>query len=213
MTQHANPNRAQGAASYMRDQFSFYGVDAPLRRRLVRELQQQHGWPASVLGLAEKLWSDEQREFQYVACDLLSHRKGLATLTPDDVPRLQRLVTTKSWWDTVDSLAPNIIGAVLREHPELVRMHARAWIASDNIWLQRTAIIMQLKYRQHTDAELLFECILARASSTEFFVRKGAGWALRQYAYTDAQRVKDFVEMHRSQLSGLTIREALKHHR
>ena len=210
-TEHANAERAVGAAAYMRDQFRFFGIDAPTRRRLIREVRHTLGLPSSVLDLADLCWADVEREMQYAACDVLAQPAVLRRLTPADVPHLQRLVTTKSWWDTVDVLAPTIIGGILRPFPDLVRAHARAWIASDNIWLQRTAILVQLKYREQTDFDLLTECILRRASSTEFFVRKGAGWALRQYAYTAPDLVRAFLDEHRQALSGLTLREASKH--
>lgn len=203
--------RAVGAAAYMRDQFRFFGIDAPTRRRLIREVRHTLGLPSSVLDLADLCWADAEREMQYAACDVLAQPAVLRRLTPVNVPHLQRLVTTKSWWDTVDVLAPTIIGGILRPFPDLVRAHARAWIESDNIWLQRTAILVQLKYREQTDFDLLTECILRRASSTEFFVRKGAGWALRQYAYTAPDLVRAFLDEHRQALSGLTLREASKH--
>ena len=195
----------------MRDQFRFFGIDAPTRRRLIREVRHTLGLPSSVLDLADLCWADAEREMQYAACDVLAQPAVLRRLTPVNVPHLQRLVTTKSWWDTVDVLAPTIIGGILRPFPDLVRAHARAWIESDNIWLQRTAILVQLKYRDQTDFDLLTECILRRASSTEFFVRKGAGWALRQYAYTAPDLVRAFLDEHRQALSGLTLREASKH--
>ncbi len=44
-----------------------------------------------------------------------------------------------------------------------------------------------------------------------FFVRKAIGWALRDHARTDPDWVRGFVEAHRSELSGLSRREALKH--
>ena len=210
-TEHANVERAVGAAAYMRDQFRFFGIDAPTRRRLIREVRHTLGLPSSVLDLADLCWADAEREMQYAACDVLAQPAVLRRLTPVNVPHLQRLVTTKSWWDTVDVLAPTIIGGILRPFPDLVRAHARAWIESDNIWLQRTAILVQLKYRDQTDFDLLTECILRRASSTEFFVRKGAGWALRQYAYTAPDLVRAFLDEHRQALSGLTLREASKH--
>ena len=44
----------------------------------------------------------------------------------------------------------------------------------------------------------------------EFFIRKAIGWALREYAYTDAEWVRSFVREHREALSGLSVREALR---
>lgn len=207
----ADPERAHGAAAYMRNQFPFLGIATPARRQIVRSTVSDFGVPKAPLACAEALWRMDEREYQYAACDLLTTKRVLAGLTSDDVPRLERLVLQKSWWDTVDVLAPTIIGELLRPFPELVQSHAKRMIASENIWLQRSAILLQLKYRDATDFDLLAECILLRASSEEFFVRKAAGWALRQYAYTAPDHVLAFVESHRHELSALTIREALKH--
>lgn len=210
-TAHADATRAAGASAYMRDQFPFFGIDALTRRTLQREVERTLGLPSDVLTLAERLWRLNEREYQYAACDILRRPKALRSLTPDDVPRMDRLIVTKSWWDTVDALAPKIVGAILRPFPVLVEQTARRWIDDDNIWLQRSAILLQLDYKTDTNERLLFELIDRRASSTEFFVRKGAGWALRQYAHVQADHVARYVDERRDRLSGLTIREALKH--
>lgn len=207
----ADPDRASGAAAYMRNQFPFLGIATPARRQIVRSTVSDIGVPTSPLACAEALWRMDEREYQYAACDLLTTKRVLAGLASEDVPRLTALIVTKSWWDTVDVLAPSIVGAILRPTPDLVHAIASEWIDDDNFWLQRSAILLQLKYRAATNEQLLFSCILKRASSTEFFVRKAAGWALRQYAYTAPDHVHAFVESHRSELSALTIREALKH--
>ena len=44
----------------------------------------------------------------------------------------------------------------------------------------------------------------------EFFLRKGLGWALREYSKTDPDWVIEFVGRHPG-LSSLSRREALKH--
>ena len=49
------------------------------------------------------------------------------------------------------------------------------------------------------------------AVSSDFFVRKAIGWALRDYARTDPDWVRVFVQEHRAELSPLSIREATKH--
>ncbi|MEZ4918947.1 MAG: DNA alkylation repair protein [Saprospiraceae bacterium] len=53
-----------------------------------------------------------------------------------------------------------------------------------------------------------FEYILLVADSKEFFLQKGAGWALRQYSKTNPDAVREFVAAHR--LPALTRREALR---
>ena len=84
------------------------------------------------------------------------------------------------------------------------------WRASKNIWLRRTAILFQLDYKAETDFDLLCEIIRENLGSTEFFINKAIGWALRQYAYIDEKAVKKFVKATKD-LHPLSRREALKH--
>ena len=78
------------------------------------------------------------------------------------------------------------------------------------MWKRRTAILCQLGSKAHTDLELLYACIEPSLGSQEFFLRKAIGWALRQYAWTDAAEVKRYVRRQRDRLSPLSVREALK---
>ncbi len=56
----------------------------------------------------------------------------------------------------------------------------------------------------------MFEFIKIHAESSEFFIRKAIGWALREYSKTNPESVLEFVQKHEQQLSGLSKREALK---
>ena len=77
------------------------------------------------------------------------------------------------------------------------------------MWLQRSGLLFQKKYKQATDNKLLAKYIQHLSSSNEFFIRKAIGWILREYAKTNAEWVKNFVET--NSLSPLSKREALKH--
>ncbi|MBP9151452.1 MAG: DNA alkylation repair protein [Flavobacteriales bacterium] len=46
--------------------------------------------------------------------------------------------------------------------------------------------------------------------SNEFFINKAIGWALREYAKTDPDFVRDYVQRMESKLHPLSVREALK---
>ena len=80
---------------------------------------------------------------------------------------------------------------------------------SGNFWLQRSCLLFQLKYKQATDEKLLFELCTQLSSEKEFFIRKAIGWALRQYARTAPERVRNFVV--KTDLQPLSRKEALKH--
>ncbi|QEL57270.1 DNA alkylation repair protein [Chromobacterium paludis] len=203
----ANPSRAPAMRAYMREQFDFLGVPAPARRKAAGPWIKSHdaAGPDGWLELAEALWRQPEREFQYVAVDLLA--RHAAMLPASALPRLLALVSDKSWWDTVDGLAAWIIGEQVRARRELQSDMDR--LSGDgDFWLRRIAILHQLYWKRDTDVERLFRYCAANAADTEFFIRKAIGWALREYAYTDADAVRGFVAS--AALSPLSRREALK---
>ena len=206
---HRDPARAAGAAAYMRDQFVFFGIPAPDQRRIAREATA--GLPAPSESELERIalacWKEEEREWQYFACSYL--RRHIRVASAGFIDTARKLVTTRSWWDTVDSLAARTVGPLVSAHPELVLVMDE-WIGSDDIWLARTAILHQLHYRQDTDARRLFAYCLRRSSDKEFFIRKAIGWALREYTKTDEQAVRRFLSERGRELSGLSRTEALK---
>jgi len=211
LTPHADPERAAGMARYMRDQFPFLGIGTPTRTAALKAAWQPLPAPPGSTDLATAataLWRLPQREFQYAGCDLLGRwirHAGPELLTGG----IQQLITTKSWWDTVDALRPVAVGPLVAAHPELVEV-LRRWIESDDRWLVRSAIIHQLGYRERTDADLLFAFCARRAADREFFVAKAIGWALRTHARREPDAVRGFVDAHPG-LTPLARREALKH--
>ena len=123
---------------------------------------------------------------------------------------IRTLITTRSWWDTVDPLATRVVGGLVRRHPELTA-EMDAWSVAENLWLVRTAILHQLHYGPDTDTDRLFGYCTRQAGHRDFFVRKAIGWALRQYARTDPAAVSGYVAGNRDGLSPLSVREATKH--
>ncbi|WP_308636766.1 DNA alkylation repair protein [Paenibacillus silvisoli] len=206
---HANRELAESMEAYMRHLFPFLGIRTPERNALVKQFMKEHGVPAGeeLEAVVRELWSKPEREFHYAAMMLLEKRKKDADA--GQVGLLEELITTHSWWDTVDLLASHQVGNVFTRYPELVSVYTEKWIASEDMWLRRTAILYQLGYKGRTDAELLFSLIRRTAHETEFFIRKAIGWALREYAKTDAAAVQRFVA--ETELSPLSVREALKH--
>jgi 3-methyladenine DNA glycosylase AlkD len=200
--------------AYMKNQFEFLGVKTPARRAATAELirMQRGATAAEMLRTARMLWALPQREFQYVAVDLLG--KHVRALGPKHLPALFRLVRQKSRWDTVDALAAGVIGAIVRsarmEDPKIQCEMDKA-LQSSNLWVRRVAILHQLGWREQTDSERLFGYALACGHENEFFIRKAIGWALRDYARHDPRAVGAFLRLNRDKLSPLTVREAAKH--
>ncbi len=206
----ADAEKAPAMTAYMKDRFPFLGVTTPERRAAAKPFlaSGRNATADELLDVADELWAQPEREFQYVACDLL--RRWVRSLDASSLTRIEALIRSKSWWDTVDALAINVVGPIVSADRGLSSAMDR-WIDDDDIWIARTAILHQLKYRDETDNARLFTHIDGRAGDTEFFIRKAAGWALREYAKTDPDAVRAFVDARRDRLSGLTIREATKH--
>jgi 3-methyladenine DNA glycosylase AlkD len=205
----ADPGKAPSMVAYMRGQFAYLGIPAPGQQQLAREVTIGLPRPAEadLRDIAAGCWALPEREYQYYACHLL--RRHIAACSDAFLPAVERLITEKSWWDTVDALASRVVGPLVARHPALVAT-MDAWAVDGNMWLARTAIIHQLTFREATDRERLFRYCEAQAEHPDFFIRKAIGWALREYAKTDPEAVQAFVHARRSELSGLSQREALR---
>lgn len=200
----ANAEKAAGMAAYMKHRFVFLGVQTPARRQATRGLLR--GYAGALLAAARALWREDEREFQYVACDLLARHD--ARLDAADLDGLLDLATRKSWWDTVDALAGIVGDLVHRERRLVARMDAL--IDDDNFWLRRVALLHQLGWKGETDTARLFDYCRRRADEPEFFIRKAIGWALRDYAWHNPEAVRTFLAAEGKCLSPLSRREAAK---
>lgn len=203
-----DPITAQGQMRYMRFKFEYYGLKAPRWMELSKTIFLQKGLleGEELKMFARLCFEDVHRELHYFALEMV--QKTLKKQPSEFINFLEELIVTQSWWDSVDWLA-KLVGIHFKRYPELIIPTTEQWMASGNFWLQRVCLIFQLAYRTDTDFELMKKLILQVAISKEFFLQKGAGWALRQHTRTDPQAVMDFVG-NNPQLSPLTKREALR---
>lgn len=202
-----NPDMAQTQMWYLRNQFEFFGLKMPQWMALTKEIHKEHGFPEGedLKTLARLCFEDDHREMHYFALETV--QRALKTQPSEFIEFLEELILSRSWWDTVDWVN-KLVGLHFLRFPELTRPVTERWMASGNIWLQRVSMIFQLTYKDKTDAALLFDYVRRLAGSKEFFIQKGAGWALRQYSKTNPEAVRQFVES--TPLAPLTRREALR---
>ncbi len=204
----ANTSNAVKMSSYMLNKFEFFGIQSPLRKQLTAQFIQLNGLPAMehLDETVRAVWQLPQRELHYAMMEIAS-RKAFLT-DPGRINLYRYMITNNSWWDTVDYIASNLVGAWLIKHHEMTGKVSDDFMRSGDRWLQRTALLFQLKYKGNTDHELLFRNIRELNGSKEFFIRKAIGWALRELSKTRPQLVIDFTNS--SELSNLSRREALK---
>jgi 3-methyladenine DNA glycosylase AlkD len=210
---HANPEVAEGMEAYLRNQFKCYGIKTPLRREISKPfLKEVKSLPKKeVLSLVKRLWRSPQRELHYMAQELLVKVSAQHISNREDILFLEFLILNNSWWDTVDVVAPKLVKTYFEKFPDERDVKVEEWIKSENIWLQRTALLFQLKHKEAVDLPFMFKTILKLKDTKEFFVDKAIGWLLREYSKKRKEEIRQFIDEHGSKLSNLSIREGSKY--
>ena len=210
----AEPERAPAMQAYMKSAMPYLGVSAVPRRTVCKEVFAGLSWKPSADWQADvlALWRGARfREERYAALELTGLRAVRTFQRIDALPMYEEMIVTGAWWDYVDTIAGERLLTLLRSDPVEMRAAMLAWLVGEDMWKRRSAILCQLGAKGETDTDLLTACMAPSLASREFFLRKAIGWALRQYARTDADWVRNYVTAHESELSGLSKREALKH--
>lgn len=207
---HQNPEKAGPMQRYMKTEQPFFGIQKPLRAQLIRDELRRHPVedPEGYRSTVQTLWRDSRRESQYAAIDIAMHYIRWRTDEHWDLYRV--LVHTATWWDTLDSIATNLIGPCLlknREH----QIELDEWATWKSVWVRRAALLAHLKHNREADLEAIERTILTLTADRQFFIQKSIGWVLREYSKTNADWVRLFIEQHRSQFSNLAIREGSKY--
>jgi len=199
---------AKGQKAYMRNQFEFLGMTSPIRRMVQKPWLQKENLPNKKLlvDIVKNLWQKPEREYQFFAQELTY--RFVKQFDKKDIELLEYMVTHKSWWDTVDYIAAKLMGEYFMRYPEQQEIYMKKWLSSNNIWLHRSAILFQLKYKDKVNTELLSLIIISLLGSEEFFINKAIGWMLREYSKTNPAWVLDFTNKH--PLEKLSRKEALR---
>lgn len=201
----------------MKSELPFRGVPAPAVARLSREVVAAHPLPdrAAWEAAVRELWDlAAYREERYAATHLTGHRLYAAFQDPAALPLYEHLVVTGAWWDHVDDVAIHRVGPILRSHPVQTAPVVLAWTRSPDRWLRRASVVCQIGAKERTDTRLLTQAIEANAADPDFFLRKGIGWALREWSRTDPGWVTRFLAEHADgplALSPLSVREASRY--
>jgi 3-methyladenine DNA glycosylase AlkD len=205
--------------AYMKSALPFYGIPAPLRRKLTRAAAaaQPASDTAALASAMRTLWRDARyREERYAAIELpRSGRAHSKLVNLELLPVLTEMISSGAWWDYCDDISGNILATLLARHPREMKPLLRRWAQGDDMWLRRAAMLCQRGLGPEAlDARLLYDTILASIGqgrfADQFFIRKGIGWALRERSYAAPDEVAAFCQEYASQLSPLTRREAMK---
>ena len=203
-----NSEKAKQMSRYMRDQFSFLGVDTPKRNEINKPFFKEAKKTKCIdWKFIAYCWEKPYREAQYTAIDYLKTMKEFLGL--EDIQKIKSLIIKKSWWDSVDGLH-RVVGDIVLKYPEADKIMIQ-WSLDENFWLRRIAINHQMFRKEKMKKELLEEILVNNLGEEEFFINKAIGWALRDYSKTNPKWVEVFIDKYQGRLSKLSIREAIKY--
>lgn len=202
--------------AYLKGKQKHLGVQTPQRKLFYKEFKQRYKnnndiksvTNSEVIDIITELWNRKEREYRYVAIFLLEYFNSISISNLDF---LKELIISGDWWDITDNIAPSFIGELLKTDKKTMTKVMKKWALDENMWIRRSAILCQLKFKTETDADLLEYCIKQTMHEKEFFIQKAIGWILREYAKTDPKYVRNFIDQHRNSLAKLSIREASKY--
>jgi 3-methyladenine DNA glycosylase AlkD len=211
----ATPDRAEQERRYLKSELRHLGVSVPRIRSaalaVCRTTPLDHD---GVVALAERLWREPVHELRMAAVEVLT--ECVDRLGPADLPLLERLIRESRSWALSDGLSASVVGPLVEAagtDDPVVDATLDRWAVDDDFWVRRAALLSQLialrqgrgdfaRFGRYADAML---------AEKEFFVRKAIGWVLRDASRKRPEMVAEWVAPRVGRMSGLTLREAVKH--
>ena len=205
----SNRELAVPMENYMKNNFPFLGIKTEKRRAIFKSIYEQNKAEikSNFRTIAWELFQMKEREFHQVAIDLLV-KESMKNFAIEDIKLIEKLIITNSWWDSVDTIAKYLLGGYLQQFPLETLKVIERFSNSKNMWLNRSAILFQLSYKEKTNFEILISECEKHKHSNEFFIQKAIGWALRDYSRFNPSGVTAYVNS--TNLKPLSSREALR---
>ena len=207
--QESNREVAVTMENYMKNNFPFLGIKTEKRRAIFKLIYERNKVEiqSDFRSIAWNLFQMKEREYHQVAIDLLI-KEFKKNYVLKDIQLIEKFLVTNSWWDSVDTIAKYLLGGYLLQFPEETLNVIEQFSNYNNMWLNRSAILFQLSYKEKTNFEILkLECEKHKYSN-EFFIQKAIGWALRDYSRFNPNGVEAYVK--NTDLKPLSKREALR---
>lgn len=207
----ANQDIANGQkqSDYLKNHFPCYGIPTQTRREILKDCSAEYKdeIKENFRTICWELYQFPYREIHHTAIDIFL-KEIKKNFRINDIDLIEKLITTNSWWDSVDTLAKYAVGGYLSTFPEKKYSIIDEFSNSDNMWLNRTGIIFQLGYKSKTDFDLLISECEKHKHSSEFFIQKAIGWALREYGSVNPNGVLEYVKS--TNLKPLSKKEAIR---
>lgn len=199
----------QKQSDYLKNNFPCYGIPTQARREILKNCVAEYSEDIkdNFRTICWELYQFPHREMHHAAIDIFL-KEIKKNFQINDIFLIEKLIITNSWWDSVDTLAKYAVGGYLTKFPEKKYAIIDQFSNSENMWLNRTAIIFQLGYKAKTDFDLLISECEKHKHSNEFFIQKAIGWALREYSSINPSGVLEYVNQ--ANLKPLSKKEAIR---
>lgn len=183
---------------FLINNFEFYGILTSKRKLLVKSLLNKWNKTLSLVikkQLFVTLYLQKNREFQYTAMEFINlwWKKNLNF---NDLDWLLLIIKHNIWWDTVDYF-DDIIGKLIFSNDNISERNQYLFklINDNNFWIQRIAIQSQLLFKEKTDFDLLFILITPLLLTTNFYLMRSIGWALRNAQRVNQTKINEFIKI------------------
>ncbi len=195
--------------NYMKNNFTYFGIKTEKRRAIFKSIYEQNKAEvkSNFRAIAWELFQMKEREFHQTAIDLLL-KEFKKNFVLEDIQFIEKLIIMNSWWDSIDTISKYILGRYLLQFPSETLKVIEQFSNSENMWLNRSAILFQLSFKEKTNFEILKSECEKHKDSNEFFIQKAIGWALRDYSRFNPKGVEAYVNS--TNLKPLSRREALR---
>jgi 3-methyladenine DNA glycosylase AlkD len=203
--------RAVQEKRYLKSELEFFGVTVPEMRRVVTGAVR--GYPgldgAGMVAWAVALWGEPVHDRRMAAVEILT--LAAPRLGAGELAVVERLVRESGTWALVDGLAGNVAGEIALRDPRSWPV-IDGWAVDADFWVRRSALLALLRgiRRRQPDLARFTRYAEPMLAEREFFIRKAIGWVLREISKLDPAWVASWTELHLSELSGVTFREAVR---
>lgn len=205
----SNPARAAWDRAYLKlPDLEFLGTTLPTLRTCARNCVPSD--PTELKAFVDKAWSTGVWDLRAVAVvGLQRHQRRLGEA---DLVWLEDLLRKSFTWAVIDAVAVHVVGPIVHRNSSSLLTLDR-WATDSDFWVRRPALLAllwPLRKTGNTDVDRLLRWCDTFANEREFFLRKAAGWALRELGRRQPDTVDAWVEPRLAQLNAVTFREAVK---
>jgi 3-methyladenine DNA glycosylase AlkD len=206
---HADPVNAAGAQRYFVGGVKTYGVRRErldeIARGAVAALRERGGL-AAALRAGNALYRSGNMDEAALAARILA--RFSRNLEPAHFATFDRWVGWLQDWASCDSLCGQLLGPLIRRHPELMR-RVVPWTRASLRWRRRASVVCLIPLARHGERlPEIFPIADRVLGDDDDMVQKGVGWLLKEGTRRRPDAVIRYLMANRRRTSRLVLRYA-----